>query len=210
METIQELLNSDKGRQLISGISKEANQPTDKTAQVISLGMPLLMAAMNRNVKKEGAAGLMGALENKHDGSILENLGDLFQGGVQESVKADGLGILGHVLGGSQNNVATALSKKTGIDIDSVMQILQVAAPILLGFLGKQKRQGSIDSPSGLEGLLGNLMGGAAPAGQQQSVLESVLDGDGDGSVLDDVAGMVLGGKKKGGLGGVLGGFFGK
>jgi hypothetical protein len=38
-----------------------------------------------------------------------------------------------------------------------------------------------------------------------------LLDADGDGSVLDDVAGMVMGtGKKKSGLGGLLGGLFGK
>ena len=43
-------------------------------------------------------------------------------------------------------------------------------------------------------------------------MIESLLDGDGDGSILDDVAGMVLnsgGNKKKGGLGGLLGGLFG-
>ena len=46
---------------------------------------------------------------------------------------------------------------------------------------------------------------------QNQSFLESMLDADGDGSVIDDVAGMVLGGKKgKSGLGGLLGGLFGK
>jgi hypothetical protein len=210
METIQELLNSDKGRQLISGISKETDQPVDKTTQVISMAMPLLMAAMTRNVKKESGNGLLNALDNKHDGSILDNLGELFQGGVEDRVKIDGLGILGHVLGGSQNNVAGTLSKKTGLDVNSVMQILQVAAPILLGFLGKQKRKQQVNSPGGLEGMLGQLMGGSDAAGAQQSVLESLLDGDGDGSVLDDVAGMVLGGKKQGGLGGVLGGFFGK
>ena len=38
-----------------------------------------------------------------------------------------------------------------------------------------------------------------------------LIDTDGDGSVLDDVADMVLGSnKKKGGLGGILGGLFGK
>ena len=36
------------------------------------------------------------------------------------------------------------------------------------------------------------------------------IKGDGDGSIIDDVAGMVLGGdKKKGGLGGLIGGMFG-
>jgi hypothetical protein len=35
------------------------------------------------------------------------------------------------------------------------------------------------------------------------------MDADGDGSIIDDVAGMVLGGdEKKGGLGGLLGALF--
>ena len=51
---------------------------------------------------------------------------------------------------------------------------------------------------------------------QQQSFIESILDGDNDGSVLDDIAGMFFsGGNDKkdnnsgGGLGGLLGGLFG-
>ena len=42
-------------------------------------------------------------------------------------------------------------------------------------------------------------------------MLGSLLDGDNDGSVLDDVAGMLLNNSgKSGGLGGLLGGFLGK
>lgn len=55
-------------------------------------------------------------------------------------------------------------------------------------------------------------MGGGTQQPQQQSLIESLLDGDNDGSVLDDVAGMVFGGgnqQKKGGIGGLLGGLFG-
>ncbi|WP_203295653.1 DUF937 domain-containing protein [Luteirhabdus pelagi] len=210
MEGILELLNSETGRQIINGVSNETKQPADKTASVLSMGLPILMGAMKRNVNKGGAAGLLGALDNKHDGDILNNLGGLFSGGVNEDVKADGLGILGHVLGGSQNNVASALSKKSGMDVNSVMQILQVAAPILLGYLGKKKREQNVASENGLDGLLGGLMGGNGGSQQkQQSLIETLLDGDGDGSVIDDVAGMVLGGKK-GGIGGMLGGLFGR
>ncbi len=45
---------------------------------------------------------------------------------------------------------------------------------------------------------------------QQQNMVERLLDSDGDGSIIDDVAGMILGGGKKSGLGGLLGGLFGK
>lgn len=213
MSGILDLLNSDLGQQIIGGISQETHQPADKTASVVTMAMPILLGAMKRNASNEnGAANLMNALNTKHDGSILDNLSGLFGGGVNEEVKQDGLGILGHVLGGSQDNAVRALSQKSGLDSNSVMQILQVAAPILLGYLGKQKQQNNVNSDAGIGDLLGGLMGGGNKQPKQQSMIESLLDGDNDGSVIDDIAGMVLGGgnKKKGGLGGLLGGFFGK
>ena len=174
------------------------------------MAMPVLMQAMKRNANSsEGASGIMGALQ-KHDGSILDNLGDLFSGGTINAVSDDGEKILGHVLGNRQGNVQNALSQKSGIDANSVGQILKVAAPIVMGVLGKQQRQSNVNSSSGIEGLLGGLIGNNAPD-QNQSFLESMLDADGDGSVIDDVAGIVLGGKKgKSALGGLLGGLFGK
>ncbi len=56
------------------------------------------------------------------------------------------------------------------------------------------------------------MLGGGKQQNKQQSLIESLLDGDNDGSIIDDVAGMVLGGgnSKKSGLGGLLGGLFGK
>ena len=213
MEGILDLLKSDMGRQIIAGVSNETHQPADKTASVLQMALPVLMGAMKRNASTpDGAAGLMGALNSKHDGSILDNLGGLFGGGVNEEVKQDGMGILGHVLGGSQGNVANALSQKSGMDSQSVMNILQIAAPIILGYLGKQQRQQNVQSPDALTGLLGGLLGGGNKQQKQQSLIESILDGDNDGSVIDDLAGMVLSGgsKKKSGLGGLLGGLFGR
>lgn len=201
------------GKQLISGVAGQTGQSEDKTAGVLSMALPLLMGAMKRNTSTPGGAqGLMNALSSKHDGSILDNLGGLFSGGVDQNVMDDGAGILGHILGSKQPQVENALSTKSGLDAGSISQILKVAAPILLGFLGKQTRQQNVSSPDGLNGLLGGLMGGGNSANQQQSLIETFLDSDGDGSVLDDLVGMVLnsGGQKKGGLGGLLGGLFGK
>lgn len=212
MSGILDLLNSELGNQIVGGISRETHQPEDKTAAVVAMAMPILMGAMKRNThQKGGAESLLNALNQKHDGRMLDNLDGVFGGGVNEEVKQDGLGILGHVLGGSQNNAVKALSDKSGLDTNSVMQILQVAAPILLAYLGKQKQQKNIDSTSGLDDLLGGLMGGGKQPQQQkqQSMIESLLDGNNDGSVIDDIAGMVLGGsnKKSGGIGDILGGF---
>ncbi|WP_347926014.1 DUF937 domain-containing protein [Pontimicrobium sp. SW4] len=211
MSGILDLLNSDLGKTIISGVSNQTGQDQNKTSGLLTMALPVLMQAMKKNASTpEGAQGLLGALDNKHDGSILDNLGGLFGGGVSNDVMDDGGKILGHVLGNKQRNVENALSQKSGIDAGSVAQILKVAAPILMGVLGKQKREQQVTDSSGVESLLGGLLKGNSPQ-QEQSFLESMLDADGDGSVIDDVAGMVLGGnKKKGGLGGLLGGLFGK
>ncbi|SNY99823.1 DUF937 domain-containing protein [Flagellimonas pacifica] len=213
MSGLLDLLNSPMGKQLISGVAGQTGQPENKTADVLSMAMPLLMGAMKKNASSStGAEGLMNALSSKHDGSILDDLGGLFGGGVDQGVMDDGAGILGHVFGSKQPQVENALSSKSGIDAGAISQILKIAAPILLGYLGKQTRQQKVSSPDALTGLLGGLMGGGNTANKQQSLIETFLDSDGDGSVIDDLAGMVLnsGGQKKSGLGGLLGGLFGK
>ncbi len=212
MSGILDLLNSDLGKTIVNGVSQQTNQPASKTQDALTMALPVLMEAMRRNATtSQGAEGLLGALNSKHDGSILNNLGDLFQGGVNADVLTDGGKILGHVLGNKQQTVQTAISQKSGLDANSVAQILKIAAPILMGVLGSQAKQKQVTNSGGLEDLLGGLVKGNSKK-QERSFLESILDANGDGSIIDDVAGMVLGGnnKKKGGLGGLLGGLFGK
>jgi len=217
MAGIFDLLNSDLGKTIINGVSGSTGTDQNKTSSVLAMGLPILMKAMERNAATpEGAQGLMGALSNsKHDGSILDNLSGLFGGGVNEDVKTDGSKILGHVLGSKQHGVEQVIGQKAGVDSGSVANILKVAAPILMGVLGKQARQNNVSSQSDISGLLGGLLGGASNSGpvtNEQSFLEKMLDADGDGSIIDDVAGMVLGGAKgkSSGIGGLLGGLFGK
>ena len=208
MQGLMDLLNSPMGKQVISGVAGQTGQSENKTADVLSMAMPVLLGAMKKNVKSpEGAQGLMNALSNKHSGSILDNLGGLFSGGVDQEVMDDGAGILGHVLGNSQPQVESALSERSGIDAGSIANMLKIAAPIVMGYLGRQTAGGNVNDANGMNSLLGGLLGGQSQ--QNQSLITSLIDTDGDGSVLDDVAEMVMGGNKKsGGLGGLLGNLF--
>jgi len=212
MANILDLLGSDIGKTLISGASQQLGQDKGKTTSALSAALPLILGAMKNNAKTpEGAAGLLSALGNeKHGGGVLDNLGSILGGGgIDDDVMQDGAGILGHVFGGKEENVANAVSKSSGVDLGSAMNILKVAAPFLMGYLGKQTRQQGVSNQSGIGDLLGGMLGGES--NDQQNMVEKLLDADGDGSIIDDVAGMLLsGGKKKGGLGGLLGGIFGK
>ena len=69
-------------------------------------------------------------------------------------------------------------------------QILMMLAPIVMGYLGRQKQQQNLDA-GGLSDWLG---------GQQQQIQQSpqggflngMLDRDGDGSTMDDIASMAM------------------
>lgn len=213
MANILDLLNSDLGKTLINGTSKQLGQDKKKTASALGAALPLLLGGMQNNASTpEGASGLLNALGNdKHGGGILDNLGSILGGDrIDDDVLKDGEGILGHVFGGKEQNIASAVSKSSGLDLGSSMNTLKVAAPVLMGFLGKESRNQNVADQGGIGNLLGSLLGGESQ--QQQGMVKRLLDADNDGSIIDDVAGMLLGGggRKKGGLAGILGGLFGR
>ena len=212
-----DLLNGDLGQQIISQISQQVGTSEGETSSVLSSVLPALVGGMQSNAATpDGQSGLLGALlGGKHDGSILDNLSGFITGGDH----ADGAGILGHVLGGNQENVQNQVSQSTGVSSDKVAMIMKIAAPIVMGYLAKHAMNKGLNSDGtttgggGLTDILGSLLGG----GQQQAsttqstggnILTSVLDQDGDGQLgLGDAVSAVT---KKGGLGGFFGSIFGR
>jgi hypothetical protein len=68
---------------------------------------------MERNAGTlEGTEKLMGSLLEKHDGSILDNLGSLFAGGVDKSVNQGGARILNPILENKQKGVVQVIEQK--------------------------------------------------------------------------------------------------
>ncbi|MBT8317770.1 MAG: DUF937 domain-containing protein [Lutibacter sp.] len=206
MAGLLDLLNSDLGKTLVNSASSQLGQNKVQTTTALSTALPLILGAMKNNASTpQGADGLLKALSGKHDGSILDNLGGMLG---NSDVLSDGAGILGHVFGGKEQNVAQAVSKKSGMDVGATMNLLKMAAPVIMGYIGKQTKQQNVSDSNGIGDLLGGLLGGDAQ--KEQSLVTKLLDADGDGSIIDDLIGMAAGGKKKGGLGGLLGGLFGK
>lgn len=214
MSGIMDLLNSDMGKQIVSSISQKTGLDANQAGNVVASSLPALLGQMQNNASSEsGAAGLMGALlGGKHDGSILDNLSG-FLGGEDFS---DGNKILGHVLGGNKDNMVQGLSAKTGVDSSIISKILPMLAPIVMGYLSKKTQNSNVSSGSGLNDILGGLLGGGNKADGGSSLggslLTSVLDQNGDGKldVSDAMSAISGSSKKKGGLGGLLGGLFGK
>ncbi len=191
MSGILDLLQGPMGQMIIQGASSQLGQDSGKTQSAISAAIPMLMGALKKQASNPDAApGLMNALQ-KHDGGILDNVMDIFGGGnVNEDVVEDGDKILGHVLGDKKETVAAALGQKSGLDLGSAMNILKMAAPIVMGMLGKQTKSQQVSNPTDLTNIIGGMLGGSKETEEHGSFIESILDQDGDGSVVDDLFNM--------------------
>lgn len=204
MFSLQDLLGAEKGDQAVGEISQNVGAEPSLVNSAISAALPALINGLANNASTpDGAESLNNALEQHHDGSVLDNLGGLagmiFGGQQQQAApppEADAGGILGHILGDSQGAVAQDVSQKSGLNVGTVAQILMFLAPIVMGYLGRQKQQQGVDA-GGLGGLLGGLMGGqqteqASTGNAAIDMASSVLDRDHDGSALDDIASMAF------------------
>ena len=187
------LIQGAMGQQIVGSAAKQLGINESQAQTAVAAAVPFLLSALNKNAQGGGAEGISNAL-NQHDGSILDNLsGFLGQGGNQQ----DGLGILGHVLGNKQQKVESAISQQSGLNTAQVTQILALVAPIVMGYLGKQKQSAGLDS-NGIAGLLGGLVGGSTTQTNQSGVnlggFEKLLDQDGDGQLGIGDAMSLLGG----------------
>lgn len=185
MSEILDVLTKQFGGQILDSISQQAGLNKSQTGSVLSSALPVLIGAMARNSsQKDGADALHNALQKDHDGSILDDIG----GFLQNSQSGPGSGILKHVLGGRRGNVENAVSKQTGINAGAVGNVLEMAAPILMGMLGKQQRQNNLDA-GGLSNVLKmgvDQINSRSPGAD--GLLGQLLDQDGDGDIKDDVA----------------------
>lgn len=186
MSSLLEDMMGQLGGNALDGLSKQLGTSKGQTQAGVAAALPMLLGALSRNAQSpDGAQSLGSALDRDHDGSILDNVSG-FLGQGDTSV---GAGILKHVFGGKQHRMESGLAQTTGLDSAAAGKMLAMVAPMVLGTLGKAKRQGQMDS-SQLAGMLGQESENIAKkAPQEMSMLNSLLDTDGDGDVdLGDLA----------------------
>ncbi len=162
------------------------------------MALPAILGAMANNTKSEqGANALSGALDS-HDSGVFDKIGDLLG-------NVDGGKILGYVLGNKQEATTQRIAGGSGLDIGSVAKLLPMLAPLVMGFLSKQKNEQSL-SPSQLAGALNQERARTEEKAPGLGGLAAILDSDGDGLDLDDLKKLT---GSTGGLGGLLGNILG-
>jgi hypothetical protein len=182
------MLQQQLGGQTVNQISQKIGADPGTTSNAIDAALPLLLSAVARNAgNRDQAQSLAQAVAKDHDGSVLDDI----PGFLSQAENGPGAGILRHVLGGRQQTVETGLSQATGLDAGKTAQLLTMLAPLLMGALGRAKREKQLDD-NGLSTLLTSedqRLKESAPG--VMGALSRFLDQDNDGSVMDDVGGML-------------------
>lgn len=195
--SLMDLLQSQLGGAVMDQITQQVGGGDRRsTNRAVAAALPVLVQALSRNASSSsGASALNSALEKDHDGGIL---GDL-AGFLGKGDTSMGDGILRHVLGNERQDVEQHIAKSSGMDIAKIGGLLATLAPVLMGAMGKTKRERGLDA-----GGLAEMLGGERERIEKSNDLGGLgklLDADGDGQYMDDDA-------KIGSS--LLGGLFGK
>jgi hypothetical protein len=187
-----EMISSQLGDNGIEKIGNSLGADKQQAGSALMQAVPLIVGALARNTRTgDGAEALNGALERDHDGGIFDNLGSL----IQSPEQGDGNGILNHVLGQRRPVVQQAVAQKSGISMEAAGKLLLMAAPMIMGYLGKKKRENNMDS-----GDISSMLDQTSKSMESDDdesgsgiggMVKGLLDQDGDGSIMDDVAGMI-------------------
>lgn len=189
---IDEFMNS-YGPEVTQHMSSTYGLDQGTVQKLIPQLAPLILGGLKRQKDDRGGDARVDHILNKYgDQSVLGNIKDLISSKANDPAADANLGGLLGSAGGVQ--AAQVLGKSLNIDAGTIMKMIPALAPLILGALSKKRDTGE----SGIGGI------------------GSLLDADGDGSIIDDVAGFILKGRSgkaargKGVLGSILGGLFGK
>lgn len=173
MDLLNQLVNAagpDTLRQMGAQFGLDENAVNKVLAQVV----PTMGQGLKNNASSpDGLESLVSALQGSDHQVYLGNLA----AASGEVGVAEGNSILGHILGSKDASRATAsrASEASGVSPDVIKQMLPMLATMVMGTLNKQTNGGANMQAAG-DDLLGNLT--------------SMLDKDGDGSIVDDAMDM--------------------
>ncbi|MBK8954354.1 MAG: DUF937 domain-containing protein [Saprospiraceae bacterium] len=194
---LMKMLQDQMNNQVLGQISQQIGASEDQTATATQGIFTALVGGLANNTSSgTGLNSLLSALDRDHDGSSLDDIMGFVGGmmsGTASGNQANGMGILGHILGNKQEAVAQNISQKSGLDLSQIMKLMPILAPVVMSVLGKLLRSGG-NAPQAQ----------AAPSGGAGQIIDlaSILMGSAQsaqGGAFGDLLGNVIGGVLSGG-----------
>src|SRR5215472_926229 len=152
-----------------SSLVGESESSTRQTMNGAVAGV--LSGVTNMASSREGATHLTSMIGEGGFSSAVDNIGSFMGGGsATTGMLSTGQQLLGKIFGGKTSAVAESVGRFGGVRASSATKLMSMAAPLVLGVLGKRAAAQKLDS-SGLANLLlseKSDIAEAAPAGLSQ------------------------------------------
>ena len=157
-----DLITGNAGTQVASQAENKFGVSKNQIIALLAVAAPLVISYLRKKSQDSSEAeALNNALDRDHDGSILNDPSQA------EAREAEGSSILDHIFGGNKVAVENQLSQNTGISLNKIGPILAMLAPLIMGYIGKEKQQSNVNA-GGLGDLLGGILGSATEQAQTQ------------------------------------------
>lgn len=150
---LNQLMNTMLSSESVESIGKRTGADRSAVTSVLASVLPQLLSGANSQAQDE-TTGFAQALA-QHQGADTSSLSSF----IANADEQDGLGILGHLLGGNAAQTASAVSANTGVSQNQTSSIMSLAAPLMMSLLGQQTNA-SQQSASGITSLMGSLLSG--------------------------------------------------
>lgn len=209
---LTDLVTGGVGSKAIETISKITGVSESKAKWIVAAAVPLMIAALNYNAKNKGQTeNINNAIDQHSNSGILDKIGNLFgQEGDNQTGSEDGNKIVNHMFGQNTEVVAQNIADKAGLSSSQVTGVLATLAPIVMGYLGRQKQA---SSGGGIGDLIGSMVGGGSQQNTEPGVLSGILGsflGGGQEEPTQERVPASTGGSMTDILGGLAGSFFDK
>ncbi len=156
-----DLVKSQLSGSVMSQAAKFLGESEGSTSTALGAVLPAVLGGFaNHAATPTGASGLMDMLtKGNHDGSILSSFGNMLGNPEQaQGLVSSGSGILTSIFGDKVGGLVSAVASMAGIKSGAASSLMSMAAPLLMGAIGKQVTGGNM----GVSGLT-SLLAGQAP-----------------------------------------------
>jgi len=201
--SIMKLLQQAQGGKGLGQLASQLGLDASKADELTAMLAPAIGSAAKKRAESGGLQDILGALKGEGQASMFDDA----SAAASSAGQSQGAAFLKSLLGGSKetSGLAQEAAKRAKVDPGIVEQFLPALAAMAQGGLQKQMPDSSIEGmmsgllggqkdSGGLAGMIGGLMGGQKSngGGMDLSMLNNLLDADGDGSALDDVLGKFM------------------
>jgi OmpA-OmpF porin, OOP family len=171
MNLLSILTNTMTGGGTLGAISGLLGESEAATKSGLGAILPTVLGSViSKGSTAQGAGGIMDMLKSGgHDGGLLDNFGSILGGGGSgvSNLLSSGGGIVSSLLGDKVGGVVNLISGLTGLKSGSATSLMSMAAPMVMGLIGKQTASQGLNA-SGLMSMLGGqseFVKAAMPAG---------------------------------------------